>query len=155
MWTCFQLVFLRKPKLQSRFYHLLLQYISHLYFHVGICNICCCEDSGCSQRVQIIQSNSQLLHKRTFLLPLTCYAFPSPCLVLARTPVWCLRRQFRKQNQQKISPAKRRETFLPLSSLNQATAGSDMYQQQHRDGRGKETSQACKAQPSPLATAIH
>lgn len=44
------------------------------------------------QGVQITQSNSQLLHKRTFPFPLTCYAFPSHCLVLAPTPVWCLKR---------------------------------------------------------------
>lgn len=33
-----------------------------------------------------------------------------------------------KKKQQKISPAKCRETCLPFSSLNQDTAGSDIYQ---------------------------
>lgn len=69
--------------------------------------------------------------------------------MLAPTSVCCLRRQFKIQNRQKISPAKCWKTFLPLGSLNQATAGTDIYQWQHRDGRGRGTSPDCKAQPPP------
>lgn len=123
MWTCFQLVFLRKSGPENRFYYLPLQYLSHLFSCEGLCGICCYEHSGCSQRAQIMQSNSQLLHKRTSLLPLMCYVFPLHRLVLAPTSVWCLRRKFKNQNQQKISPAKRWKMLLPLGSLNRPLQG--------------------------------
>lgn len=145
-WSCFQLVFLRKSAPENRFYYFPLQYLSHLYSCEGIWGICCYEHSGCSQRAQMIQSNSQLLHKRTSLLHLMRYVSLHH-LMLAPIPVWCLRRQLKSQNQQKISPAKCWKTFLPLGSLNQATAGTDMYQWQHRDGRGRGTSPDCKTQP--------
>lgn len=141
--------FPQKTSTENRFYYLPLQYLSHLYACEGICGIWCYEHLGCSQRAQKIQSNSQLPHKRTSLLPLMCKVFPLDYLMLAPTSVWCLRRQFKIQNRQKISPAKCWKTFMPLGSLNQATAGTDIYQWQHRDGRGRGTSPDCKAQPPP------
>lgn len=142
-WSCFQLVFLRKSAPENRFYYFPLQYLSHLYSCEGIWGICCYEHSGCSQRAQIIQSNSQLLHKRTSLLHLMRYVSLHH-LMLAPIPVWCLRRQLKSQNQQKISPAKCPKHFCYLVPWIRLLQGQTCTNDSTGMGGGEELVQTVK-----------